>query len=390
MQDHSIPLSVPCIRGNELKYVTEAIQAEWVSTSGGDISLFERDMAAYLEMDRACAVQSGTAGLHLCLRHFGIGSDDIVLVPTLTFIATINPVIYQHATPVFFDCDEHLCLNVPQIEHYLQHDCAFDGQKTWDKETDKQVKAVIPVHVFGDYTDMEALMALADKYRLWVIEDATESLGTRISEGRFRGKFTGTIGHAGVFSFNGNKIITTGGGGMIVSPDANALDHMRYLSQQAKDDPVYFINNEVGYNYRMTNLQAAMGRAQLEQLDNFIRIKKENYLHYTFRLEEAGYSLVKFRADEQANFWFYSLLTGSEEPKVRDQLISFLAANHIQTRPIWKLNHLQKPFLEYKSLPCPHAEHFYAQVVNLPCSSNLTYEEIEYVCEAISQFASRG
>ena len=386
MMTKFIPLSIPNLKGNELKYVTEAVSTEWVSTSGGDIALFEEKFAEYLGVRSACAVQSGTAGLHLCLRHYGIGKDDIVLVPTLTFIATINPVIYQNAEPIFFDCDEHLCIDVDQVAQYLENECDFDGQKTIDKKTGKCVKAIIPVHIFGDYVDMNKLMPLAEKYNLVVIEDATEALGTRIKDGKYKDVNVGKIGHAAVFSFNGNKIMTTGGGGMVVSNDEKALDHMRYLSQQAKDDAVYFINNEVGYNYRMTNLQAALGRAQLEQLDDFIKVKQRNYHQYNSLLQDMGYSMLEFRCAEKSNCWFYSLLTGENSPKLRDEIIKYFSDNKIQTRPVWTLNHRQKPFVEYRRMSCAKAENFYNQIVNLPCSTNLPPEDVEYVCSVLKNF----
>lgn len=382
MEEKFIPLSVPNIGPKEEAYVSKAVHDTWVSSAGPDIPAFENEFAAYLGLDCACAVQSGTAALHLCLRHFGVGAGDIVLVPTLTFIATVNPVIYQNAEPLFFDCDDHLCIDVEQVAAYLQTECSFDGEKTVDKRSGKRVAAIIPVHVFGDYADMSKLMELAEKYRLVVIEDATEALGTRTSTG----EFAGTIGHAGAFSFNGNKILTTGGGGMIVAKDAKALGHMRYLSQQAKDDLVYFVNNEVGYNYRMTNMQAALGRAQLSRLDRFIETKRNNYQLYRELLAGSVYSMLDFRDVATSNCWFYSLVTNSADPSVRDNLINRLYENKIQSRPIWKLNHRQVPFQKYRSMPTPRAEKWYDMVVNLPCSTNLTEGEVQVVCDVVKEF----
>ncbi|MDR1695381.1 MAG: LegC family aminotransferase [Endomicrobium sp.] len=391
MQNKFIPLSVPNIKGNELKYVTNAIKTEWVSTAGADIKTFEENFAKYLNVPYSCAVQSGTAGLHLCLRHFGISQGDIVLVPSLTFIATVNPVIYQNAEPVFFDCDDNMCLDPVQVEKYLSEECSFDGEKTFEKNSKKQVKAVMPVHIFGDTCDMDKIMQLAEKYKLIVIEDATESLGTKFISENYKGKYTGTAGHAGVFSFNGNKIITTGGGGMVVSNDEFCIKHIKYLSQQAKDDDVYFINNEVGYNYRMTNIQAALGIAQLEQLDSFIEIKKNNHKLYGKLLKNSkGVEFVNFHAADYANYWFYSLKIKSGDISVRDKFIKYMSENKVQVRPLWKLNHTQKPFLHFKKTDCSNAEKFYKQIVNIPCSSNLSEEDVERVCSLISNFDFGG
>lgn len=382
-----IPLSVPNLSGNELEYVTDAVKTEWVSSAGSAIVEFEKNFAAYTGTESACACQSGTAGLHLCLRHFGITPNDIVIVPTLTFIATINAVMYQFARPVFIDCDEHLCIDVAQIKEYIENNCEFDGDKLFDVKQKACVKAIIPVHVFGETCDMDGIMELAGKYHLVVIEDATESLGTKFESGSNKGKHTGTVGHAGVCSFNGNKIITTGGGGMIVSHDADAMKHMRYLSQQAKDDLVYFVHNEVGYNYRMTNLQAALGLAQLEQLDMFIETKRKNFIHYREKLGKCKFGqLLPFKSISDSNCWFYSFCLTEESAETRDDIIEYMSKAGIQTRPVWKLNHLQEPFLEYFAMPCGHAQAWYNRIINLPCSTNLTSDDVDTVCEALLQY----
>ena len=386
LNDRFIPLSVPNITGNELKYVTEAVESQWVSTAGGSITSFENQFSEYLDIKDSCACQSGTAGLHLCLRHFGIEQDDIVLVPTLTFIATINSIMYQKATPVFFDCYDNLCINTRQIVEYIEEHCSFNNGVLSENRSKKRVKAIMPVHIFGDVCDMDTIMDIAQKYNLIVIEDATESLGSIISSGRYKGRQSGTVGHAGVFSFNGNKIITTGGGGMIVSMNQKVIEHTRYLSQQAKNDSLYFVHDEVGYNYRMTNLQAALGLGQLEQLDKFIKTKVENYELYKMMLEgnKLGY-LLPFK-EEKANKWFYSFVLYSKDPSQRDGLIKYLNNNNIQARPIWKLNHTQKPFVHYFSMDCTIAEEYYHSVINLPCSSNLSKEDIEVVSAVINNY----
>ncbi len=385
--DRFIPLSIPNICGNELKYVTEAITTQWVSTAGGSITEFEKVFEDYTNSKKACACQSGTAGLHLCLRHYGVSTDDIVLVPSLTFIATINSIMYEHATPVFFDCDENLCINVNQIKDYLTQECRFDGEKVIEEKSGQQVKAIMPVHIFGDTCDMDLLMDLANEYKLIVIEDATESLGTRFTEGRYKGMHTGTVGHAGVFSFNGNKIITTGGGGMVISNDTSVIDHIKYLSQQAKDDVVNFVHNEVGFNYRMTNLQAALGLGQMEKLDEFIEVKRKNYNLYKTLLETCEFGQLKpFKEEAGANYWFYSFELNTPSIDFRDKFIAYLNQNNIQVRPIWKLNHLQKPFQKYKAMNCDQATKMYDSIINLPCSSNLTEEEVRIVCDVIKNF----
>lgn len=389
MSEELICLSVPNFCGNEKKYVDEAIDTEWVSTGGPLIGQFEEKMAREVKVGHACACQSGTAGLHLCLRHFGITRGDLVLVPTLTFIAPINAVIYQSAEPVFFDCDDHMCIDVDQVEAYLKEQCRVEDGRTVEIASGKTVKAMIPVHVFGDHCDMDRLMQLSEVYHIYVIEDATESLGGVFATGKYAGRHAGTVGHAGVISFNGNKIITTGGGGMVVSNDAEAINHIRYLSQQAKNDTLYFVHDEYGYNYRMTNLQAALGLAQLEQLQDFVQKKRQNYARYCEMLSGCGYArILPFGSGDASNFWFYSFALNEPDAEKRDRLIRYMNDQRIQVRPIWKLNHTQKPFRSYQAMDCSNAARFYNSVVNIPCSTNLTCEQQERVCKALLSFES--
>lgn len=387
MQNEFIPLSIPNIGGNESKYVMKALEAQWVSTAGQSIQEFEEKIAEYTGTSCACACQSGTAGLHLALRHFGIGEGDIVLVPTLTFIATINAVMYEKSVPVFFDCDEHLCMDMNQVRAYLDYDCRKTAEGTYEKKSGRRVKAILPVHVFGDLCDMESVMELAEEYNLTVIEDATEALGSRIKKGKYAGKMAGTIGNAGVYSFNGNKIITTGGGGMVVSDDPVTIEHIRYLSQQAKDDTFYFVHNEVGYNYRMTNIQAALGLGQLERLDEFIEVKKANYELYQDRLSGSRLGrMLCFREETKANYWFYSYCLKKEYKDLKEKLIKYLLDAGIQVRPVWKLNHTQKPFVQFDAKETMMATDMYDRIVNLPCSSNLTADQVMRVCDTILKF----
>lgn len=376
-----IPLSVPNLKGNELKYITEAVEKEWVSTGGEMITRFEEDFAKYLGVEAATACQSGTAGLHLALMLAGIKSGDEVIVPTLTFIAAVNPVCYVNANPIFMDCDDSLCMDASKLDEFCAIRCEMIDGKLINKETKSHIKAVVVVHVFGNMADMQAIMPIAKRYNLKVIEDATEALGTFYTEGDLKGKFAGTIGDYGIFSFNGNKIITTGGGGMLVARDTKMAKQAKYLSTQAKDDTINFIHNAIGYNYRMTNLQAAMGVAQLEQLETFITIKIRNYETYKRELANVC-ELLPFRNDIRSNHWFYSLVFLNK----RDDLIKFLSDNSIQTRPIWGLIHEQKPYLLCMSYKIENAIRYHSNIVNIPCSTNLVESQIYEVIDQIKRF----
>lgn len=386
-----IPLSVPNLKGNEIEYVTRAIQTEWVSTGGSFIQDFERQLAAYVGAKGAVACQNGTAGLHLSLIVAGVQAGDEVLVPVLTFIAAVNPVKYIGAEPVFMDCDDSLGMDPEKVEQFCRTECCFDGIRLINKKTGQPVKALMVVHVFGNMADMEKLMDIAAAYNLKVIEDATEALGTYYTQGKYAGQYAGTIGDLGVYSFNGNKIIITGGGGMIVANDHKLLDRAKHLSTQAKHDELHYLHDEIGYNYRMTNLQAALGLAQLEQIESFIRIKGDNYFLYRKKIKTvAGLNLLPFRESIRTNYWFYSLFIEDTFPRDRDALMKHFAEHNIQTRPIWGLINRQKPYRTNQAYTIEKAETYWRKVINIPCSSNLKPEEVGYVIDILKQAAVEG
>jgi len=385
-----IPLSVPNFKGKELEYVTKAVKEGWVSTGGAYIEEFEVKLASYLGAKEAVACQSGTAAIHLALRLSSVEPRDEVIVPTLTFIAAVNPVKYLGANPIFIDCDDTLNMDLDKIEEFCQKECVLTKQGLINKRTGKVIKALVIVHVFGNMSDMERVMNIGEKYKLKVIEDATEALGSYCTKGKYFGKFAGTIGDFGAYSFNGNKIITTGGGGMLVAKDRVLAQKAKYLSAQAKDDPLYYIHHEIGYNYRMTNLQAALGTAQLEQLEAFIQIKRENYNLYKKEIEKInGLSLLGFNENTRSNYWFYSLTIDKEKYGLnRDELLEKLTKKNIQTRPIWGLIHEQRPYLKDQSYKIERAKYYIERVLNIPCSTNLDRQDILTVINVLKDFKS--
>ncbi len=420
-----IPLSTPNLSMNIVENLKECIETGWVSTGGRFITEFEEKVASYVGMEEAVSTQSGTAGLHLALRALEVGAGDEVIVPTLTFVAAVAPVLYVGAHPVFMDCDGSLCMDIDKVERFLEDECIVKIDRSDDKKsnndteqqenkgfdndnliivnrkTGRRVRGVIPVHIFGNMCQMVKLMDIAKKYGLWVIEDATEALGSRYMDhtdnGVFAGKFAGTLGHIGVYSFNANKIITTGGGGMVVSHNKFYIDKIRHLSITAKTDSLYFIHDEVGYNYRMLNLQAALGVSQIDELEKFIEIKKCNYDHYKSLLEEAPQvaqsqkngivRLLPFNDTVRANYWFYSLLINQSQSwrTSRDSLMESLIQKGIQCRPIWKLIHTLEPYKKFQSYQIEKAPYYESHILNVPCSTNLTKEDIKYICDLIDK-----
>ena len=346
-------------------------------------------MAEFLHTDRVAACQSGTAALHLSLIEAGVRPGDVVIVPPLTFIAAVNPVKYQFAAPVFVDCDDSFCIDPVKLQEFCENECTFkDGLLSYNG---KAVKAIIVVHVFGNMADMVSIMQTAQRYNLKVIEDATEALGTKYTEGPYCGKYAGTIGDFGAFSFNGNKIITTGGGGAVTAKDPKIVDHIRYLSTQAKNDPHYYIHDEVGYNYRMTNLQAALGVAQMEKLPEFICRKKRNFEMYKALFEgfELG-KIIDFREGTDSNKWFYSLeINRNKVTAAMREIITELEGRGVQTRAIWGLINEQVPYQKESIYKLEKAPYYAARILNFPSSTQITKDEIKYVATQIRETLER-
>ena len=380
-----IPLSIPNFEGNEKKYVDDALEQGWVSTGGAYITKLEKEMAKFLHTDAVAACQSGTSALHLSLVEAGVRPGDVVLVPPLTFIAAVNPVKYQFAIPVFIDCDDSFCMDPVKLRAFCEKECVYlDGVL---KHKERDVKAIVVVHVFGNMADMEEIMDIAGQYNLKVIEDSTEALGTYYTEGKYAGMYAGTIGDFGAFSFNGNKIITTGGGGAVTSKVASVVEHLRYLSTQAKNDPHYYIHDEVGYNYRMTNLQAALGVAQMEELPEFIRRKQKNFELYKKEFDGFKYAeLIPFREGTSSNKWFYSLqIDRTSITASMREIITALEEKGIQTRAIWGLINEQKPYEHEETYELEKAPYYAERILNIPCSTQITEEEIFYVATEVKR-----
>ena len=378
-----IPLSIPNFEGNEEKYVVDAIASTFVSTVGGYVTQMEEKLAVFLNVPNVAVCQSGTSALHLSLVEAGVKPGNVVIVPPLTFIAAVNPVKYQFATPVFIDCDDSLCMDPMKFRSFCEEECEWDGEKLSYKGA--TVKAIVVVHVFGNMADMESIMDTARKYNLKVVEDATEALGTKYTIGKYRDRYAGTIGDFGCYSFNGNKIITTGGGGAVTSNNPDIVNHLRFLSTQAKIDPHYYIHDEIGYNYRMTNLQAALGVAQMEKLPEFIRRKQKNYDLYKELFYDFEYGkLMPFREGTDSNRWFYSLCINRNFIKnsMKDIVVA-LRMKGIETRPIWGLINEQKPYegeVTYKIEKAPYYAH---RILNIPSTTQITKDEIKYVVNEV-------
>jgi len=391
-----IPLSVPSIQGNEWKYIKECLDTEWVSSAGKYVNLFEQKVCEFTGAKYAVSCVNGTAALQVALQIVGVKPKDEVIVPTLTFISPVNVVKYLNAEPIFMDCDAYYNIDVDKTIQFLEQETetrsviARSGATRqsyfcFNKKTGHRISAIIPVHIFGNACNLEKLIPICKERNIRIIEDATESLGTYYTKGKYKNKYTGTIGDIGCYSFNGNKIITTGGGGMIVTDNKEYADKARYLTTQAKDDEVRYIHNEIGYNFRLTNIQAAMGVAQLEQLPEFLKIKTQNFELYKEQIDKiSGLHLAESPDYANNNHWMYPLQIDKDVyGRDREKLMKYLSENKIQTRPVWYLNHLQKPYKDCQNYEIEKAIEFWENTLNIPCSVNLTEKQLDKVCNIL-------
>ena len=377
----TISLSVPTIKHNEWKYVKECLDTGWVSSAGPFVDRFEQNICALTGAGYAVACINGTAALHTALQIVGVQPEDEVIVPTVTFIAPVNTIRYIGAYPVFMDCDDFYNLDVLKAKEFIERETIFKDGHSYNRKTGRCVRAIVPVHVFGNAVDLQNLIPICNEHNIKVVEDASESLGTYYNTGTLEGRHTGTIGDVGCYSFNGNKIITTGGGGMLVTDNGMYAQKARYLTTQAKDDAVQYIHNEIGYNYRLTNIQAAVGVAQLEHLSEFIVTKKENYNSYKKAIENIpGLHLADVPPYANNNCWMYALQVDRKDyGESKETLIGRLASDGIEVRPLWYLNHLQKPYRNCQTYKIEKAYCMYDNTIMLPCSVNLTNKEIDFV-----------
>ncbi len=359
--------------GNEWKYVKECLDTNWVSSVGSFVDRFEGELASYVGTDHAIAVINGTAALHIALLVAGVEPDDEVLVSTLTFVAPANAIRYIGAWPVFMDADpKYWQMDADKTLSFLENECVWqDGQLT-NKTTGRRIKAILPVHILGHPCDMEPILAAARKFDLPVIEDATESLGAS-----YQGNMVGHLGDIACFSFNGNKIITTGGGGMIVTDNQDWAKRAQYLTTQAKDDPIEYVHNEIGFNYRLTNIQAAMGVAQLESLDGYVAKKRSIANGYQKGLEDLdGVGLMSAQPNTEPIYWLYTALLGSSTTlEQRKAFIKSLNEAGFGARPLWRPIHMLPPYEGCQAYKIDQAESLYNRGVNLPSSVGLDEDD---------------
>ena len=371
-------LSGPNMAGNEWKYVKDCLDTGWVSSVGAYVDQFEKMSAEFTGTKYAVATSSGTTALHICLVMMGVNENDYVITPNITFIATCNSIKYTGANPIFIDTDVNTWqMDLNLLEEFLINETEQRDGICHYKKDGKRIPVIMPVHVLGNMCDMDRLMALAKQYNLTVIEDSTEALGSY-----YKGKHAGSFGLMGTFSYNGNKIITTGGGGMIVTNDEVLAKKAKHLTTQAKSDPFEYVHDEIGYNYRLVNVAAAMGVAQMELLPGFIKRKQEVMAFY--KKELAGVGEIKFQEvskDVNPNCWLPTIMTEKQKA-----VLKILNENKMQSRPFWvPMNQLRmfKDNIFYNK--DNRSDYVYQRCLSIPCSTNITDEQLKAVCEKIKE-----
>ncbi len=368
-QDGVIGLHEPSFKGNEWDYVKECLDTRWVSSVGKFVDLFEKQLREYTEARCVVAVVNGTAALHICLKLAGVAPGDEVLVPALTFVATANAVAYCGAIPHFVDSEEKtLGLDPVKLDAYLREIGDIRGDGCYNRRTGRRIKAVVPMHTFGHSVDMDALLIAGERFRLEVIEDAAESLGSK-----YKGRHTGTLAKFAALSFNGNKIITTGGGGALLTDDEELGALAKHLTTTARVAHQWaFTHDMVGYNYRLPNINAAMGCAQLEQLPRFLEQKRT--LAERYRDAFTGMTGLRFFTEPnfaKSNYWLNVLLLDENRAAKRDTLIEFANRNGIGMRPAWTLLHRLPMFGDSPRMDLTVAESIERRLINIPSSAFL-------------------
>jgi perosamine synthetase len=374
---------VPHIVGNEWSYIRECLDTNWVSSAGPFVERFEREMAKRVGTEHAVATVNGTAALHIALLVAGVEPDDEVLISDLTFIAPANAIRYVGAVPVFIDAEpDHWQMDPDKALKFLREQCQLENSQLRNRKTGRRVSAILPVHILGHPVDTDPLLEAAEEFGLRVIEDATEALGAEC-----RGRRVGALGHIACFSFNGNKIITTGGGGMIVTDNGEWAQRAKYLTTQAKDDPLEYVHRSIGYNYRLTNIQAAMGCAQLERLDEHIAAKRRIADSYREQLADLpGVTPMREAPWALSIHWLFTILVDPQRAGADSRvLLSHLREAGIQTRPLWQPMHLSPAHAGCVDTGCPVAERLNCEALSLPSSVGLTPEQQGRVVAAIRE-----
>ena len=380
-------LSQPYFSNQENKLVSKAIKQTWVSSTGPQVKDFEKKLSRFLKVKYTVATNSGTSALHLALLGIGVTQYDEVLAPSLTFVATINSILYTGAKPIFFDSDDFFNIKINDVIKFIDEKCFYKKPYTYNQTTGKRIKAIIIVHVWGNAVNIsKSQISYIRSKGIKIIEDSTESLGTKYIKNSLNNQMTGTIGDVGCFSFNGNKIITTGSGGAVVTNNKNIFSRVSYLANQSKDDSLFFVHNEIGFNYKMSNLSAALGIAQINKINKILKIKKMIYMTYLKLFKQSSNNIFLHSPSYALNNNWMNIMILNKKLNLKDknEYIKFAEKNYIQIRPVWKLNHLQKQFTKYQTYKINNSLKLYNNSFCIPSDVNLHKKDIKLIQEKLN------
>lgn len=380
-----IPLSEPCIFGNETKYLNKCIKTKWLSGSGEFVNQFEKSLENFTNAKHAVGIINGTSALQLAIKVVGCKINDEIIVPTITFIAPINAVIYNNCSPVFMDSDNFFNIDENKCIDFINKETKFKNGKTYNKKTNRVISAIIIVHVWGNAANIVNLVSLCKKRNIKIIEDASESLGSRYIK-RHKNKHTGLVGDIGCVSFNTNKIITCGSGGAVITNNSKYAEQVKYLSTQAKNNDIFYIHNSIGYNFRLNNLNAAVGLAQMEKIRYVLKEKQKNYILYKDKFSNLQkFDILSTPSYSINNNWINILKINPKYKVSMKYVLNYLLTKNIEVRPVWHLNHLQKMFKKYQSYKISNAIDLLKFSLCIPSSVGLKENQIKKIIEALNE-----
>lgn len=385
-----IPLAIPNLFNEEKKNLIETFNSTWISTAGEKVKKFESKFKKLIGSKYAIACNSGTSALHIAIKLAGVKSDDEVIVPSLTFAATVNAIIYNQAKPIFFSCDKYLNINIKDVEDFIRKKTYFKYGKTINKKTGKKISAIIPVHMYGNASDIFKIQNLLRKRKITIIEDAAESLGTKYLQSIYKSKFTGTVGSLGIFSFNANKIITSGSGGMIITNNSKLAKRAKLITNQAKKSEFEYIHEEVGYNYRMNNLCASIGISQLSKLPLFLNKKKKIFDFYQKEFMNNKFiKMIEAPIYAKNNYWMPLIKIDLKKISFsKKKIIDELQKRNIQIRGCWDPLHNQIPYKKFQNYKIKNLNGIAQNVFCLPCSTQISLKDLKHVSKNLQQLVS--
>ena len=373
-----IDLHAPQLSGNEIKYVKKCITTTWLSSAGNYVKQFEKKLTFYTKSNFVVSCINATTALQVALRLLGLKPNHEVIVPTITFIAPINAINYCSAKPIFMDVDKYGNIDTKKTIEFLKNNTIFKNGKTYNKKTKKIISILVVVHVFGNPVYLDEIVNFCKKRNIKILEDASESLGSFYNKGKFKEKHTGTIGDLGCISFNINKIITSGGGGAILCKNKKMARRIRYLINQAKNDKINFIHDEVGYNYGLSNINAAIGCAQLENFNRILNSKKRLHLLYKkLFLKKTRFTIIDQPNYSKSNYWLN--IVDLKDKKIKTKILKDLIKNGVEARPVWRCNHLQKPYLNCEIYKIDNAIKIENNYLCLPSSYFLNKKDLNKI-----------